>query len=337
MKTTPLLGLKLYDGTDAPDLVSGYNASMEKLDAKRLFRYLGTFQNSDIDLNNCHETGYWNNYDHDFTEDNHGPVGSFNRGILVVYDKCNAVAAQGKCLRQEYYPEPYGTGDAYRPMVRTLNSDTLTWTEWRPLVEVPEPQTWETLEGKPFSTVGTSLTTSGNTLDLSTAAQASLVPAGGAAGQVLSKKSATDHDCVWTNPSALTNVLSLGAASVTISEDHDAGEDFNNLVNAGVEVVTFNGGGAYPVFISYSLAAGSASIKNMPAIGAIAMPNGISISITAILPVPKPQSTEILAIPLIITVRKAYKSVVQLSSNDAGYANNGIRVTPFVYSIGEAS
>lgn len=32
MKTTPKLGLKLYDGTDAPDLVSGYNASMEAID-----------------------------------------------------------------------------------------------------------------------------------------------------------------------------------------------------------------------------------------------------------------------------------------------------------------
>ena len=32
MKTTPTLGLKLYDGTDAPDLVAGYNASMEAID-----------------------------------------------------------------------------------------------------------------------------------------------------------------------------------------------------------------------------------------------------------------------------------------------------------------
>lgn len=138
MKTTPTLGLKLYDPTDAPDLVSGYNASMGTLDAKRLFRYLGTLQNSNIDLNNCHNTGYWNNYEYDFTEANHGPVGSFNRGILVVYDKCNGPSAQGKCLRQEYYPEPYGTGDAYRPMVRTLNSDNDTWTAWKPLVDVPE-------------------------------------------------------------------------------------------------------------------------------------------------------------------------------------------------------
>lgn len=32
MKTTPTLGLKLYDGADAPDLVAGYNASMEAID-----------------------------------------------------------------------------------------------------------------------------------------------------------------------------------------------------------------------------------------------------------------------------------------------------------------
>lgn len=170
MRTTPTLGLKLYDPTDAPDLVSGYNASMGTLDEKRLFRYLGTLQFSSIDLNNCHETGYWNNYDHDFTEAEHGPVGSFNRGILVVYDKCNGESAQGKCLRQEYYPEPYGTGDAYRPMVRTLNSDTSTWTAWKPLVE-------------------------------------GALPANGAAGQVLVKSSASDYDCEWMNPSALKTMV----------------------------------------------------------------------------------------------------------------------------------
>lgn len=137
------------------------------------------------------------------------------------------------------------------------------------------------------------------------------------------------------------NLKPVGASSsVTISENHDAGEDFNNLVNAGVEAVAFNGGGVYPVFISYSLASGSFSVNNMPAIGAIAMPDDTTITITAILPAPKRLrrlSTEILAIPLIITVRKACKSIVQLSCNDVGYTNNGIRVTPFVYSIGEAS
>lgn len=329
MKTTPTLGLKLYDGTDAPDLVSGYNASMSAIDGSGVLALQGTVQDS-TDWDTIIDAGYYQCANTKFSSANHSPVGSYNYGVLVVYKRCDLQM----CVTQIYYPH---AGDAANraPVSRAYYSNA--WSPWAPLVYVPDAPTWETLEGKPFSTVGTSLTTSGNVLDLSTAAQASLVPEGGAAGQVLVKNSDTDHDCVWTNPSALTNVLSLGAASVTISEDHDAGEDFNNLVNAGVEAVTFNGGGAYPVFISYSLASGSASIKNMPAIGAIAMPNGISISITAILPVPKPQSTEILAIPLIITVRKAYKSVVALSSNDAGYTNNGIRVTPFVYSIGEAS
>ena len=40
MKTTPTLGLKLYDGTDAPDLVSGYNASMDTLE-KTMVAYDG--------------------------------------------------------------------------------------------------------------------------------------------------------------------------------------------------------------------------------------------------------------------------------------------------------
>ena len=40
MKTTPTLGLKLYDGTDAPDLVAGYNASMATLE-KTMVAYDG--------------------------------------------------------------------------------------------------------------------------------------------------------------------------------------------------------------------------------------------------------------------------------------------------------
>ena len=301
MKTTPTLGLKLYDGTDAPDLVSGYNASMEVLEDARIMRFLGSLLYLTPDFNNLKSTGYYNADGYAFSESNHGPVGSFPYGTLVVYDRCIDPASR-TCSTQQYFPRKDGTGDAYRPMMRTFADGA--WSAWAPLVDVPD------VEGA--------------------------LPANGAAGQVLVKSSASDYDCEWVNPSALTHVLSLGS-SVKISEDHEAGEDFNNLVNAGVKVVTLNGGGPYPAFISYSLASSSGSINNMPAIGAIVMPVGISISITAILPVPKPNSTEILAIPLIITVRKAYKSVLQLSSNDAGYTIKGIRVTPFVYSIGEAS
>ncbi|WP_288920705.1 pyocin knob domain-containing protein [uncultured Bifidobacterium sp.] len=333
MKTTPTLGLKLYDGTDAPDLVSGYNASMETLDGSGVLAFQGTVQDS-TDWDTIIDAGYYNCNNTKFSSANHSPVGSPRYGVLVVYNRCDSPYV-GKCATQIYYPH---AGDA--PVSRAYYSNA--WSEWAPLVDVPD------VEGA--------------------------LPANGAAGQVLVKSSASDYDCEWMDPSALdtmvaydgdtkrllvngTEVAALKmpsiegleqlngrnpvgvSSSVTISENHAAGEDFNNLVNAGVEVVTFNGGGAYPVFISYSLASSSGSINNMPAIGAIAMPNDISITITAILPVPKPQSTEILAIPLIITVRKAYKSVVQLSSNDAGYTttNNGIRVTPFVYSIGEAS
>lgn len=334
MKTSPTLGLKLYEETDAPDLVSGYNASMSAIDGSGVLAFQGTVQDS-TDWDTITVAGYYTCSNTKFSSANHSPVGSYNYGVLIVYNRCYT-PEESECATQIYYPHSINDVNS-NPVSRANYSNA--WSAWAPLVYVPDAPTWETLEGKPFSTVGTSLTTSGNVLDLSTAAQASLVPEGGAAGQVLVKNSDTDHDCEWMSPSALTNVLSLGAASVTISENHDAGEDFNNLVNAGVEVVTFNGGGAYPVFISYSLASGSASIYNMPAIGAIAMADDTSITITAILPAPKPQSTEILAIPLIITVRKAYKSIVQLSSNDAGYinTNNGIRVTPFVYSIGEAS
>lgn len=296
MKTTPTLGLKLYDGTDAPDLVSGYNASMSAIDGSGVLASQGTVQDS-TDWDTIVDAGYYQCNNTKFSSANHSPVGSYSFGVLVVYKRCDA----SNCVTQIYYPHA-GKIANRAPVSRAYYSNA--WSAWAPLVYVPD------VEGA--------------------------LPANGAVGQVLVKSSASDYDCEWMNPSALTNVLSLGS-SVTISEDHEAGEDFNNLVNAGVEVVTFNGGGAYPVFISYSLASSSASIKNMPAIGAIAMAIGISITITAILPVPKPQSAEILAIPLIITVRKANKSVVQLSSNDAGYTVSDVRVTPFVYSIGEAS
>ena len=208
MKTTPTLGLKLYDGTDAPDLVSGYNASMGTLDDARIMHYGGTLRLMEADFNSLRATAYYNNDGYAFTADNHGPVGSHEFGILVVYDRCENPDSL-VCATQQYFPrnDGTGTGDAYRPMTRALANGA--WSEWAPLVEVPDAPTLETLEGKPFSTVGTSLTTRDGALDLSTAAQASLVPEGGAAGQVLSKKSNTDHDCVWVNPSALNNVLSL--------------------------------------------------------------------------------------------------------------------------------
>ena len=335
MKTTPTLGLKLYDPTDAPNLVAGYNESMETLDGSGVLAYQGNVNDS-TDWDTIIDAGYYSCNNTIFSSANHSPVGSYNYGVLVVYNRCDT-PEESKCATQTYYPHA-GRFAICAPVSRAYYSNA--WSAWAPVVPVPD------VEGA--------------------------LPANGAAGQVLVKSSASNYDCEWMTPSALNTMVAYNgntkrlsvngtevaalkmpsieglellngrnpvgvSSSVTISEDHDAGEDFNNLVNAGVEVVTFNGGGAYPVFISYSLASSSASIKNMPAIGAIAMATDISITITAILPVPKPQSTEILAIPLIITVRKAYKSVVQLSSNDAGYTINGIRVTPFVYSIGEAS
>ena len=301
MKKTPTLGLKLYDGTDAPDLVSGYNASMSAIDGSGVLASQGTVQDSS-DWDTIVDAGYYQCNNTQFSSANHSPVGSYNYGVLVVYKRCDA----SNCVTQIYYPH---AGDAANraPVSRAYYSNA--WSAWAPLVYVPEV---------PDNVVAYN----GNTNRLS---------ANGT--EVAALKMRSIEGLEQLNGRSPVGVSS----SVTISEDHDAGEDFNNLVNAGVEAVTFNGGGAYPVFISYSLASSSASIKNMPAIGAIAMAIGISITITAILPVPKPQSAEILAIPLIITVRKANKSVVQLSSNDAGYTVSDVRVTPFVYSIGEAS
>ena len=199
MKTTPTLGLKLYDGTDAPDLVSGYNASMSAIDGSGVLASQGIVQDS-TDWDTIVDAGYYTCNNTKFSSANHSPVDSYNYGVLVVYKRCDLPT----CVTQIYYPH---AGDAANrtPVSRAYYSEN-AWSAWAPLVWVPDAPTWETLEGKPFSTVGKTLTTRDNTLDLSTAAQASLVPAGGAAGQVLSKKTATDHDCEWVNPSALNTI-----------------------------------------------------------------------------------------------------------------------------------
>ena len=135
MKTTPTLGLKLYDGTDAPDLVSGYNASMSALDGAHVMHRRGDLSHLRPDLNSLSETGYYNANGYTFTKENHGPVGSHNIGLLVVYDRCIDLNSR-TCATQQYFPRKDGTGDAYRPMARTLADGV--WSAWAPLVDVPE-------------------------------------------------------------------------------------------------------------------------------------------------------------------------------------------------------
>lgn len=172
MKTTPTLGLKLYDPWDAPDLVSGYNASMEKLDGAHVMHRRGDLSHMRPDLNSLSETGYYTANGYTFTEENHGPVGSHNIGLLVVYDRCINLNSRA-CATQQYFPRKDGTGDAYRPMTRALADGV--WSAWAPLVDVPD------VEGA--------------------------LPANGAAGQVLVKSSASDYDCEWMNPSALKTMV----------------------------------------------------------------------------------------------------------------------------------
>lgn len=165
MKTTPTLGLKLYDGTDAPDLVSGYNASMSTIDGSGVLASQGTVQDS-TDWDTIVDAGYYECFDTKFSSANHSPVGSYNFGVLVVYKRCDA----STCVTQIYYPH---AGDAanHSAVSRACYS---TWSEWAPLVYVPD------VEGA--------------------------LPANGAAGQVLVKSSASDYDCVWTDPSALNTI-----------------------------------------------------------------------------------------------------------------------------------
>lgn len=166
MKTTPTLGLKLYDGTDAPDLVSGYNASMSAIDGSGVLASQGLVQDS-TDWNTIVDAGYYDCSGTQFSSANHSPVGSYPFGVLVVYKRCDA----SNCVTQIYYPHAsYAANRA--PVSRAYYPNA--WSEWAPLVYVPD------VEGA--------------------------LPANGAAGQVLVKSSASDYDCEWVDPSALNTI-----------------------------------------------------------------------------------------------------------------------------------
>lgn len=130
MKTTPILGLKLYDGTDAPDLVSGYNASMEAIDGSGVLASQGRLQDS-TDWNTIVDAGYYECAGTQFSSANHSPVGSYPYGVLVVYKRCD----YGMCVTQIYYPHAICAAKC-APVSRSYYSNA--WSEWAPLVYVPE-------------------------------------------------------------------------------------------------------------------------------------------------------------------------------------------------------
>ena len=169
MKTTPTLGLKLYDGTDAPDLVSGYNASMSAIDGSGVLAFQGMVQDS-TDWDTIVDAGYYACNNTKFSSANHSPVGSYNYGILVVYNRCDT-PEESRCATQFYYPHARATRRT-APVSRAYYSNA--WSAWAPVVHVPD------VEGA--------------------------LPANGAAGQVLVKSSASDYDCEWVNPSALNTI-----------------------------------------------------------------------------------------------------------------------------------
>ena len=130
MKTTPTLGLKLYDGTDAPDLVSGYNASMSAIDGSGVLASHGEVQDS-TDWDTIVDAGYYSCAGTQFSSANHSPVGSHNWGVLVVYRRCDRI----NCATQIYYPHA-GNAANRAPVSRAYYSNA--WSAWAPLVYVPE-------------------------------------------------------------------------------------------------------------------------------------------------------------------------------------------------------
>lgn len=198
MRPTPTLELKLYDETDAPDLVSGYNASMFTLDESRILCFKRPLAGTD-DLNDIKNTGYYNDAPNVIPA-NAAP--GLTRPVCYIVLDTSMATGMGDSTTQIAVGTPVAGKD--NMLIRSYHG-SIGWTEWLP-VSAEQASSWAEVTGKPFSTAGKALTTRDNTLDLSTAAQASFVPEGGAAGQVLVKKSDTDHDCVWANPSALNTI-----------------------------------------------------------------------------------------------------------------------------------
>ena len=126
MKTTPTLGLKLYDGTDAPDLVSGYNASMTTLDGSRILCFKRPLAGTD-DLNDIKDTGYYNDASNVIPA-NAAP--GLTRPVrYIVLDACTATGT-GKCTTQIAVGTPVMGKD--NMLVRTYRANT-GWTEWLPV------------------------------------------------------------------------------------------------------------------------------------------------------------------------------------------------------------
>lgn len=126
MKTTPTLGLKLYDGTDAPDLVSGYNASMKKLDGSRILCFKRSFDGTE-DLNDLKDTGYYN--DAASVIPANAAPGLTRPVCYIVLDTCRGTAT-GQCTTQIAVGTPRRGKD--NVLVRTYHATT-GWTEWLPV------------------------------------------------------------------------------------------------------------------------------------------------------------------------------------------------------------
>lgn len=126
MKTTPTLGLKLYDGTDAPDLVSGYNASMATLDGSRILCFKRPLAGTD-DLNDIKDTGYYNDASNVIPA-NAAP--GLTRPVrYIVLDACTATGT-GECTAQIAVGTPIMGKD--NMLVRAYHANT-GWTEWLPV------------------------------------------------------------------------------------------------------------------------------------------------------------------------------------------------------------
>lgn len=126
MKTTPTLGLKLYDGTDAPDLVSGYNASMEKLDGSRILCFKRPLVETD-DLNDLKDTGYYNDAANAIPA-NAAP--GLTRPVrYITLDACTSPGT-GQCTTQIAVGTPVVGKD--NMLIRNYHANT-GWTEWLPV------------------------------------------------------------------------------------------------------------------------------------------------------------------------------------------------------------
>ena len=355
MKTTPTLGLKLYDGTDAPDLVSGYNASMDTLDGSRILCFKRSFDGTE-DLNDLKNTGYYN--DASSVIPANAAPGLTRPGCYIVLDTCRGTAT-GQCTTQIAVGTPRRGKD--NVLVRTYHATT-GWTEWLPVsaeqgalpANGAAGQVLVKSSASDYDCEWMNPTALDNVLSLDSTyglqQGGTLAPAlqvrlpnstksGGLEPTGLTIRAA-DYSTSYTlgtGRGELTNIGKINGRApvgmsnyVILSGSHAAGADYAELVAAGVNVVKLGAGGIYLAAATVSLK-GVATVNNIPATAGIACATTDNIEVTVNVVAPIPAQQTVVNVPIRFQVSKTAPTIVTVGKNDGDYTLLPCAVTPLSY------